>query len=145
MKYTARIEQTHNYKNRIKYIAQTDSFIEKDSTSLGYIKNVPYPYGWITESGTPPQPHLDVYIITDHEFELGDIVEVTIIGVFFRTDGDHKLVGVLDDRSITDFSQLEQHEKDALHRLYSGKYEGEAWLGCTAAKQVITDFFRAYK
>ncbi len=145
MKYTARIEQTHRYKKRIKYIAETDSFIEKDCDSLGYVKNVPYPYGWITESGTPPKPHLDVYIITDREFELGDTISVTIIGIFCRSDGDHKLVGVLDDRDITDFAELEQYEKDALHRLYRGKYEGEAWHGNKKAKQMIDEFFKTYK
>lgn len=145
MRYTARIEQTYKYRKRMKYIAETDEFIEKDCDSLAYVRGVKQPYGWLTESGTPPQPHLDVYIMTDRDYELGDRVPVTIIGVFFRCDGDHKLVGVTDDRDITDLSQLTDSEKADLHRLYSGKYEGEEWLGAQAAKKVIDEFFETMK
>ncbi len=144
MKLTAIIEQTYHYKHRMKYIAATNSFIEKEGYSLGYTKNVSYPYGWIKESGTPPQPHLDVYIITDREFELGDEVSVKIIGVFKRADNDHKLVAVLDDSNISDLSELSQEVIDALHRLYSGKYEGDAWLGKDGAEQIIEEFHQSY-
>lgn len=30
MSYTVKIEQTYHYPNRMKYIAQTDSFVEKE-------------------------------------------------------------------------------------------------------------------
>jgi len=141
MQFTAVIEQTYNYKKRMKYIAQTNSFIATDQDSLGYVRNVRQPYGWMKESGTPPQPHLDIYLMTDVEFELGDEVPVDIIGVFWRSDGDHKLVGVLPDRQLTDFSQLNQSEKEALSRLYKGKFKGENWYGRTEAEKVINDFF----
>lgn len=42
--------------------------------------------------------------MTDKEYELGDEDRVKIIGVFRRNDGDHKLVGVPEDRNISDFS-----------------------------------------
>ena len=141
MNFTAVIEQTYRHRKRMKYIAATRSFIEKEGDSLGYVKNVPYPYGWIKESGTPPQPHLDIYIITDKEFELGDEVPVSIIGVFRRTDNDHKLVGILNDRNISDFAELTQKEKDDLSRLYLGKYEGEGWYGKEEANRIIKEFF----
>lgn len=54
MIYTVKIEQTFAYPKRMKYIARTDSFIEKDCDSLSYVRNVRQPYGWIKESGTPP-------------------------------------------------------------------------------------------
>lgn len=93
MIYTAKIEQTFEYPKRMKYIAQTDSFIEKDCDSLSYVRNVRQPYGWIKESGTPPCDHLDVIIMTDKKYNLGDEERVKIIGVFRRNDGGHKLVG----------------------------------------------------
>lgn len=34
--YTVKIEQTYQYPNRMKYIPQTDSFVEKDVKSLSY-------------------------------------------------------------------------------------------------------------
>lgn len=144
MKFTAVIEQTYRYKKRMKYIAETNSFIEKDCDSLGYVRGVKQPYGWIKESGTPPSPHLDVYIMTERDYNLGDETEVEIIGVFWRADGDHKLVGVTADREIGDLSQLTDTEKDELRRLYPGKYEGEGWYGRDRAEEMIKDFFKEY-
>ncbi len=144
MQFTAKIEQTFAYRKRMKYIAETDSFIAKDCDSLGFVRNVRQPYGWIKQSGTPPQPHLDVYIMTERDFELGDEVEVRIIGVFWRADGDHKLVGVTLDRSISDFSELSDVEKEAMRRLYGGKYEGEGWFGRDRAEEIITAFFEEF-
>lgn len=141
MQLTAKIEQTFAYRKRMKYISETDSFIEKDCDSLGFVRNVRQPYGWIKESGTPPQPHLDVYIMTEREFELGDEIVVRIIGVFRRVDGDHKLVGVTLDRDTGDFSELSDAEKEDLLRLYGGKYEGEGWFGRETAEKIINEFF----
>lgn len=45
MIYTVKIEQTFAYPKRMKYIARTDSFIEKDCDSLSYVRNVRQPYG----------------------------------------------------------------------------------------------------
>lgn len=69
--YTVKIEQTYQYPNRMKYIPQTDSFVEKDVKSLSYERNVRQPYGWIKESGTPPCEHLDGYVMTQKEYRLG--------------------------------------------------------------------------
>lgn len=143
MIFTARIEQTYAYPKRIKYIATSDSFIEKDCDSLSYVRNVKQPYGWLTESGTPPCDHLDVIIMTDREFALGDTVKVKIIGLFYRGDGDHKLVGVLTDREIDDFSELSEEEKEDMHRLYpkEDKEKGEGWYGREKVEEVIAEFF----
>ena len=47
MIFTAKIEQTKEYPKRMKYIAETDSFVEKESYSLPYARKVYQPYGWI--------------------------------------------------------------------------------------------------
>lgn len=141
MIFTVKIEQTYHQPNRMKYIAQTDSFIEKNVKSLSYERNVRQPYGWIKESGTPPCEHLDIYIMTDEEYRLGDEVRVKVIGVFRRNDGDHKLVGVLEDREIEDFSQLTEAEKGDLHRLYPREDPGEGWFGRQCAEELIREFF----
>ena len=36
----------------MKYIAETNCFIEKDNDSLGFSRKVKQPYGWIKESAT---------------------------------------------------------------------------------------------
>ena len=147
MIFTARIEQTYAYQKRIKYIAASDTFIEKECDSLSYVRGVKQPYGWITESGTPPCDHLDVIVMTDREFALGDMVKVKIIGVFYRGDGDHKLVGVLTDREIDDFSELSEEEKEDMHRMYprADKDKGEGWYGREKAEEVIAEFFSKKK
>ncbi len=145
MIYTAKIEQTFAYPKRMKYIPKMDSFIEKDCDSLSYVRNVRQPSGWLVESGTPPCDHLDVIVMTDKEYALGDTEKVRIIGVFLRNDGDNKLAAVPLDRDIDDFSMLSDSEKEDMHRLYPGKYKGEGWFGKEAAMQVINDFFSQRK
>lgn len=145
MVYTAKIEQTYHYPNRMKYIAQTDSFIATDSISLSYKRNVRQPYGWIKESGTPPCDHLDVIVMTDKEYELGEEDRIKIIGVFRRNDGDHKLVGVPLDRDIKNFSELTEREKEDLHRRYPREDAGEGWFGCVCAEEIINQFFQKKK
>lgn len=142
MIYTVKIEQTYSYPKRMKYCAQTDTFIEKDCISLSYLRNVRQPYGWIKESGTPPCAHLDVIVMTDKKYKLGDEDTIKIIGVFRRNDGDHKLVGVLKDRDITDFSELTNSEKEDMHRLYPREDVGEGWFGHEIAEEIIKTFFQ---
>lgn len=145
MIFTAKIEQTFAYPKRMKYSAKTDSFIEKDCDSLCYVRNVTQPYGWIKESGTPPCKHLDVIIMTDKEYRLGDEERVKIIGVFSRNDGDHKLVGVLENSDIDDFSELSEKEREDMHRLYPREDPGGGWFGRTTAEKLINEFFAQKK
>lgn len=143
MVFTAVIEQTPAYPNRIKYAAETGAFTETGDKSLFYERNVHQPYGWIKESGTPPSAHLDVIVMTDQQYALGSEVRVKIIGVFCRDDGDHKLVAVLEDRAADDFSELTDTEKADMHRLYPREGAGEGWFGCERAKQVVEAYFDA--
>lgn len=138
---TVKIEQTFAYPKRMKYIAGTDSFIEKDAASLSYVRNVRQPYGWMKESGTPPQRHLDVIVMTEKEYALGDEERVKIVGVFCRNDGDHKLVGVPENRAVSDFSELTDTEKEDMRRLYPREDAGEGWFGRERAEEIIRGFF----
>lgn len=67
---------------------------------------------------------------------------IKVVGVFKRNDSDHKLIEILPEREETDFSQLPEHEKDDLHRLYLRVGEGEGWFGAEKAKDVIADFMK---
>ena len=141
MIYTVKIEQTFHYPNRMKYISGTDSFVEKPVKSIFYERNVRQPYGWIRESGTPPCAHLDVIVMTEKEYALGEEDRVKIIGVFRRRDGDHKLVGVTEDRDINDFFELTESEKEDMHRLYPRADAGEGWFGRECAEEILREFF----
>ena len=145
MIYTVKIEQTYHYPNRMKYIAQTNSFVEKAVESLSHQRNIRQPYGWIKESGTPPCSHLDVIVMTDKEYGLGEEDRVKIIGVFKRNDGDHKLVGVLENRDVNDLSELTEEEKGDLHRFYPREDAGEGWFGREYAEEVLREFFNRKK
>ncbi|MDH8679747.1 hypothetical protein QE109_16430 [Fusibacter bizertensis] len=123
------IEQTKNYQHRIKYNPASNSFTETDRLSLFFERGCPYPYGWIEESGTPPEYHKDVILVSDLEYELGDRLEVKLIGIFKRADGDHKWVAVPTHRTVDDLFQLSEEELNHLNKLYPSIGEGEGWFG----------------
>lgn len=135
------IEQTKAYKYRVVYDPVLDTFNESEQLSLLYARDFPYPYGWLKESGTPPGKHLDVILIADETYALGDTIEVKIIGVFKRADDDHKLVGALIDHPVDDLNGLEASVLSELNRLYVKLNEGEGWYGKDEANQVIDDYF----
>ena len=67
--------------------------------------------------------------MTDTEYNLGDEVEIKVIGVFKRTDFDHKYVVVESFRDIQDISELMEDEMDELKKLYPRISEGEGRFG----------------
>ena len=122
------VEQTYSYPMRMEYEPETNTFRESAYRSLMYERGFTKPYGWIKESGTPPQPHWDCILLADGEFSLGDEVEVEVIGVFRRGDGDHKYIAAEATRGISDLSQITQDEREELCRLYPNVREGEGWF-----------------
>lgn len=119
---------------RMEYDAETGKFIESEYKSLQYVRNFTKPYGWIKESGTLSFPHWDCILMTDTECNLGDEVEIKVIGVFKRTDFDHKYVVVESSRDIQDISELMEDEMDELKKLYPRISEGEGWFGKDVAE-----------
>ena len=137
------IEQTYKYPMRMKYHPETGEFTEREHKSLQYERNFTKPYGWIKESGTPPFPHWDCILMSNKEYELGDEVEIKVIGVFQRADFDHKYVVVESTRAIDDFSELTTTEKEELHRLYPRVSEGEGWFGKEVAEYCMKNHEKA--
>ncbi len=138
------IEQTNDYPRRMKYDPESDSFHETEYGSLAYARGVTFPYGWLKESGTPPDEHLDVILVTRKQLQLGDELPVRVIGVFKRYDHDHKLVAVPVERDEVELSQLTEGEQDELYRLYPKVDEtaGEGWFGSRIAQEVIDAFYK---
>jgi len=134
------IEQTKDYKKRIAYDPKTNTFSETENDCLFAKRGFIHPYGWLKGSGTPPGKHLDVFLLSHDNCALGDELEIKIVGVLKRADGDHKLVGILSKREETDFSQLPNNEKDDLHKLYPYLGSGEGWFGEETANAVIAEF-----
>lgn len=127
------VEQTYKYPRRMEYDPTTNSFRETEYGSLQYARGFTKPYGWIKESGTPPNPHWDCLLMTEKEYDLGDEVEVKVIGVFQRNDFDHKYVVAESARDISDISELSEEERAELHKLYPRIREGEGWFGAKEA------------
>jgi len=75
--------------------------------------------------------------------ELGDEIEVKVIGVFKRADFDHKYIVVEVNRAIDDFSQLSEEEKNELNRLYPRVGEGEGWFGRAEAEDCMIHHTKA--
>lgn len=129
----------------MEYDPSTDQFYESEFLSLAHARNFPHPYGWIKESGTPPKSHLDVFLLTDEKFDLGDEVAVKIVGCFIRSDGDSKLISVLPNRLENDLSELPETEINDLKRLYPILNEGEGWFGFIQALEIIDTYFKKSK
>lgn len=137
------VEQTYKYPMRMEYNPETGGFTEREHKSLSYERNFTKPYGWIKESGTPPFPHWDCILMTEKEYDLGDEVEIKIIGVFKRSDFDHKYVAVETVRNIEDITELAEAEWDELHRLYPRVREGEGWFGKEVAQYCMKNHEKA--
>ena len=136
------VEQTRDYTRRIAYDPKTNTFNELEHDCLFLHRGFTHPYGWLKGSGTPPDEHLDVFLLSQESYALGDEVPVKIVGVFKRNDGDHKLISISPERAENDFSQLPESEKNDLHNLYPRVGEGEGWFGVDIAKEVIADFMK---
>ena len=67
--------------------------------------------------------------MTENDYELGDEVPIKVIGLFKRSDFDHKYIVVEYDRDINDYLELAYSEKEELNRLYPRVGEGEGWFG----------------
>jgi inorganic pyrophosphatase len=134
------VEQTYEYKKRIRYIPDKNEFIETEHDSLLYLRNVPFPYGWIKESGKPPEQHLDVYLVSTNKYHLGDEIAIKLIGVFIRRDKDNKFVGLLPDRDEADISELSDFEKGNLVKTYPRIDPGEGWFGKEKVLELIVEW-----
>ena len=126
------------------YNSETGKFTESEYKSLQYVRNFTKPYGWIKESGMPPLPHWDCILMSEKEYELGDEIEIKIIGVFKRLDFDHKYVVVEAAREIDDILELVPEERDELSRLYPRASEGEGWFGKEVAEFCMKNHEKAF-
>ena len=88
-------------------------------------------------------PSLGLYFNDNTEYELGDEVEIKIIGLFKRKDFDHKYVVVEATRDISDITELFDSEMDELKKLYPRIDEGEGWFGKDEAEYCIKNHKKA--
>ena len=56
------------------------------------------------------------------------------------------IIGVITNTiAVLSVKELSEEELETLHRLYPGKYEGDAWLGREGAERIIKEFWENFK
>lgn len=90
------VEQPPGEEYRLRYHPEDGSFRRTQWKNLAYVRGFTGAYGWIGSLGTPPDRHCDVIIITRQQLRPGAVALAHPCGIFYRSDGDHK-VAALDD------------------------------------------------
>ena len=126
------IEQTARPHEKNIFDKKTGKFLNTIYSSLTY----PYPYGYILNTKVSDGENLDCFVISDKEFNVGDIIECNPIAMtewFENGEADHKILAVpLDEdqemdeeikNKIEDFA--DKFMADRSDRKYeSGEYYG---------------------
>ncbi len=134
------VEMLRSDELRQVYNPKDNTFSDSKYRSLLFDRGYKGHYGWIKGTGTPPNKHLDIMIVTDKDYNKGDIIPLKIVGVFLRNDGDHKIVGIEPDRSENDFEELTEDEKNNLKQIYTKLRENEGWFGKETAEKIVNEF-----
>lgn len=97
MKYIAVVEIPKDCDRRIHKSYDTGKFVDfgaiKDHISVNEGK-MPVCYGYLKDSINPiEKDEADVLIFSETQYKTGDEVNVEIIGLLEREDGDHKVIG----------------------------------------------------
>lgn len=135
------IEQPPGTEYRFDYLPDDNQYRMTQSKSLFYDRGFSGAYGWVGGLGYPPGPHFDVILITKRRLNCGDVVSAYLCGVFFRSDGDHKLVALDEELRVTvlhpDITALDAATLEELYKLYPWIGEGEGWFGSQEAQTYL--------
>ena len=138
--YYAIVEQRRNDKYRNKYDPEKGKFEITQYKSLLFERNLAGIYGWLDGYGFPPNRHLDVIVITNNEYELGNKIEIKIIGIFLRKDNDSKLIAIESSRPENDLMEIPINEQQMIKALYPVIDDGEGWFGKEIAYKNIEKY-----
>ncbi len=135
------VEQPCTEVYRLAYDAAKNEFVRTEYKSLLYERGFRGAYGWIGGLGLPPGKHYDVFLLTKQKHQAGDILLGYICGIFFRHDGDHKLVA-LDEEWRSQIAQVDiayggEETRQELMNVYPHIGENEGWFGAQTALSYI--------
>lgn len=143
MKVTCIVEQPRNEPYRVRYEPSAKAFIKTEFISLMHARNFMGVYGWVADSGTPPDPHFDILIATNEDFAAGEVIDAHVCGMYLREDGDHKVLALADDviraNGVSEIclSQLPEVLRSNFLGVYPYLNLGEAWLNAAEAIQFL--------
>lgn len=134
------IEQTTKPNEKNVFDKKTGKFLNATYSQLTY----PYPYGYILDTKAPDGDELDCYIISDKDFNVGDIVECNPIGMtewFENGEADHKILAVLmdDSREINNEvkNKIEYFANQFMANRSDKEYESGEYYGKDKAELLI--------
>lgn len=135
------IEQPPGESQRIEYDLETAQFVKTDYGFLPNHRGYKHAYGWIGGLGHPPQSHVDVFLITDQPLKPGSICVGYPCGVFFRRDGDHKVVALdllyAQQHPSLEFDHLGLAMQQELKAIYPDVAANEGWKNRESACQYL--------
>ena len=106
------------------------AFTGSGFVDLGLIKDqipvndgvMPVNYGYLEGvMNKEDTDHVDVLIFSDQAYKTGDKLEVEIIGMLTRADGDHKVLAIDGSIKLDSFAELPLAEKDLILKYFSHK------------------------
>lgn len=130
------VEQPPGEERRLAFDPLRGVFVPTGQRSLAHVRGFTGAYGWIGGLGTPPGRHADALLLTRRRCAPGDVVPATVAGLFRRTDGDHKVLGV--DVALP-ISPAAAFATEEVRCLYPDVEPGEGWEDETAARAYLAD------
>ena len=106
------------------------AFDGSDFIDLGPIKDIipinngaiPVDYGYIKNTLNKEEgDEVDVLIFTEQKLKTGDEVEITVIGMLDKEDGDHKIIAVDDKSDIEKISDISKEKWNLVEEFFSHK------------------------
>ena len=125
MKYTAIIEIPKGSDRRIHMSYDNSGFID-----LGPIKEqisinngiMPVHYGYIENTiNKIEKDNIDVLVFSNYFYKTGDEIQIKIIGMLNREDGDHKVIAVDSTIPINSFNEISSGEKELILKYFGYK------------------------
>jgi len=131
------VEQPGDEVYRLSYDRKRNKFVQTANRSLIYEREFKGVYGWVGGMGIPPEKHCDVLMLTHQNHQVGEVILGYVCGVFYRKDGDHKIVA-LDAEwrrkvSRANLETLDETTYNNLMGLYPRIDEGEGWYSVDEA------------
>jgi len=126
------VEQPANEMYRLHYDPTTNTFARTSLLSLTHARSFNGAYGWVGGLGNPPERHCDLILVTERPLAAGAVVAARIGGIFYRGDGDHKVVALDVEASTAradDIFSLPAPTASTLFGLYSHLTDAEGWYG----------------
>ncbi len=135
------VEQPRYERYRLRFDPESGTFVRTRHLALLFERGFMGCYGWIEGTGTPPEPHWDVFVCTDLDVLPGTHLDAALCGVFVRADGDHKFVALGPDLLAAgiqpELAALPDRRLANVHALYPAVGPDESWRGAAFAADLV--------